>query len=48
LLAIAAIGGHIRHNGDPGWAVIMRGYVKFLAAWPIWELAKGPRAAKKR
>lgn len=30
LLAIAAEGGHIRNNGDPGWQVLGRGYDKFL------------------
>ena len=30
LLAVAAEGGHIRNNGDPGWQVLGRGYEKLL------------------
>jgi hypothetical protein len=30
MLAIAALGGHIRNNGDPGWLVLGRGYEKLL------------------
>jgi hypothetical protein len=26
LLAIAALGGHIKNNGDPGWLVLSRGW----------------------
>ena len=30
LLALAAIGGHIKQNGSPGWLTIWRGYRKFI------------------
>lgn len=30
MLAIAAEGGHIKNNGDPGWLVLERGYEKLL------------------
>jgi len=30
MLAIAALGGHIKNNGDPGWIVIGRGYEDLL------------------
>jgi hypothetical protein len=30
MLAVAAEGGHIKNNGDPGWQVLARGYVKVL------------------
>jgi len=30
LLAIAAIGGHIKNNGQPGWQVLARGYHDLL------------------
>lgn len=30
LRAIAALGGHIRHNGPPGWLVLHRGYEQLL------------------
>lgn len=26
LLAIAALGGHLKHNGEPGWQVLARGF----------------------
>jgi transposase-like protein/DDE family transposase len=30
LLAIASLGGHLKHNGDPGWQVIGRGFEKIV------------------
>lgn len=30
LLAIAAMGGHIKNNGDPGWMVLGRGFDRLL------------------
>jgi hypothetical protein len=30
MLAIAALGGHIRNNGEPGWQVLGRGYEDLL------------------
>jgi len=30
MLAVAAEGGHIKNNGDPGWLVLGRGYEKLL------------------
>lgn len=30
MLAIAALGGHIKNNGDPGWQVLGRGYEDLL------------------
>lgn len=45
MLAIAAEGGHIKNNGDPGWQVLGRGYEKllymelgYLAAQPQREM----------
>lgn len=32
MLAVAAIGGHVRGNGDPGWQVLGRGWTKILEA----------------
>jgi Transposase DDE domain len=29
-LAIAALGGHFKHNGLPGWLILLRGYHKLL------------------
>jgi hypothetical protein len=28
LLAVAALGGHLKNNGDPGWITLARGYEK--------------------
>jgi hypothetical protein len=36
LLAVAALGGHIRSNGDPGWLVLHRGLTKLLAYEQGW------------
>lgn len=41
MLAIAALGGHLRSNGDPGWQVLGRGYRRFLDAVEVWRLARG-------
>ncbi len=30
LLALAAIGGHIKSNGSPGWLTLWRGYRKLV------------------
>jgi hypothetical protein len=40
LLAIAALGGHIKHNGPPGWQVLWRGYVE------LCQLTRGWRSAR--
>lgn len=41
--AIAAEGGHIKNNGDPGWLVLSRGYEKLLlmeAGYVLGQAAK--------
>jgi Transposase DNA-binding/Transposase DDE domain len=40
LLAIAALGGHIKNNGEPGWAVIGRGFEELLTLERGWKAAK--------
>lgn len=40
LLAIAAMGGHIKYNGDPGWLTLSRGYTDLLLLTAGWEAAK--------
>lgn len=40
LRAIAALGGHIKYSGPPGWLTISRGYVELLALTRGWEAAK--------
>ena len=42
LLAIAALGGHIRNNGSPGWLVLARGFqdlLRYVEAWEVFENA---------
>lgn len=40
MLAIAALGGHIKNNGDPGWIVLGRGFIRFAEAKIGWDLAR--------
>jgi hypothetical protein len=42
LLAVAALGGHLKRNGEPGWQVIGRGYEKLLLLQQGWLAACGP------
>jgi hypothetical protein len=39
MLGIARLGGHIRNNGDPGWAVLGRGLDRLLTFHVGYELA---------
>jgi hypothetical protein len=39
-LAIAALGGHLKHNGDPGWLTLARGYEKLETLTEGWVAAK--------
>jgi hypothetical protein len=41
LLAVAALGGHIKNNGWPGWEVIGRGYEDLLMYEAAWCAARG-------
>jgi hypothetical protein len=40
LLAIAALGGHIRNNGPPGWLVLSRGFHALLLKEEGWNDAQ--------
>lgn len=40
MLGIAALGGHIKNNGDPGWIVLGRGFMKFINAEEGWRAAR--------
>jgi hypothetical protein len=43
LLAIAALGGHLKNNGPPGWIVLIRGFQDLLRYVEAWEVLKtGP------
>jgi hypothetical protein len=37
MLAVAALGGHIKYNGDPGWLVLGRGLLDLLAFEVGWD-----------
>ena len=39
LLAVAALGGHIKNNGDPGWHVLGRGFQRLLQYEVGWSAA---------
>lgn len=41
LLAIAALGGHLKRNGPPGWQVLGRGFDKLLMIELGWLAATG-------
>lgn len=38
MLGVAALGGHIKNNGDPGWIVLGRGFRRFYEAEEVWSL----------
>ncbi len=40
MLAIASLGGHLKHNGDPGWSTLADGYTEFLSAQRGWQAAR--------
>jgi hypothetical protein len=40
LLGIAALGGHFKNNGDPGWLVLGRGFSRFIEAETVWRLVR--------
>ena len=40
LLAVAALGGHIKWNGDPGWQTLGSGYRELITLTAGWEAAK--------
>jgi hypothetical protein len=40
MLGIAALGGHIRNNGDPGWLVLGRGMRRFVEAQEVWNILR--------
>lgn len=41
LLAVAALGGHLKHNGEPGWITLGRGYDKLRTLTEGWAAARG-------
>jgi hypothetical protein len=39
LLAVAALGGHLKRNGEPGWQTLGAGYEQLLTLTQGWEAA---------
>jgi len=39
MLAVAALGGHLKHNGEPGWQSLGAGYEKLMTLADGWEAA---------
>jgi hypothetical protein len=42
LLAIAALGGHLKNNGDPGWQVLSRGWQRLRDYEAGYRMARSP------
>lgn len=40
MLAIASLGGHLKHNGEPGWQTLWAGYSKLLILAEGWGAAQ--------
>jgi Transposase DNA-binding/Transposase DDE domain len=47
LLAVAALGGHIKNNGDPGWLILGRGFEKLLLLESGWNARANLNDGKK-
>ena len=45
LLAVAAMGGHIKYNGDPGWKTLWSGYSDLKLLTQGWLAAKLQQAS---
>jgi hypothetical protein len=48
LEVIAALGGHQKHNGPPGWESLAAGYMKLLDFERGWVAALASRDAINR
>ena len=48
MYAIAALGGHLKRNGRPGWRTLHRGFQKLTDAEAGWRAALAPRARTER
>lgn len=40
LMHLARLGGHLRHNGRPGWQTLGRGYERLITLREGWEMAQ--------
>lgn len=48
LYVVAALGGHIKNNGPPGWLVLRRGFEELLSMERGWYLAQAANTYPKR
>lgn len=48
LLAVAGLGGHMKHNGEPGWNVLMRGMRTLLGYEAGWIAGRESAASRGR
>jgi hypothetical protein len=46
-LAIAALGGHLKRNGEPGWLTLMRGYAELSLLSRAWAAARNATCDRK-
>ena len=46
MLAVAALGGHLKRNGEPGWKVLARGMRDLVAAEAGWMAAMEARRSR--
>jgi hypothetical protein len=44
MLAVAALGGHLKHNGPPGWQTLAFGYMRLRALTEGWLLRRAVEA----
>jgi hypothetical protein len=48
LLAVAALGGHIKYSGEPGWLTLARGFIELRLLTRGWEAAELQLARDQR
>lgn len=48
LLAVAALGGHIKYSGEPGWLTLARGCAELRTLTRGWQAAKLQQACDQR
>lgn len=46
MLAIASLGGHLKHNGEPGWQTLAHGYRKLRSLTEGWRLRVAAETGK--
>lgn len=48
MLSIAAVGGHLKNNGEPGWQTLAKGYFRWTQATEDLESLVGARLSSRR